>query len=172
MNTAASGGRMPSTPRGSSASSSSSVPGGVSGNHVDDPSTRPLEEWSVKDLRAELRALNVPHDDCLEKKDFIDRLNAARQQQSAAAANERKARDGERAKDKIMAEVADWSRRLDLFGMINDLLSLSSSSPDYISPASTFAAVSKVYKRALLVVHPVSGSFKTDIHCYIIFDIC
>lgn len=157
MNTAASGGgsRMPSTPRGSHA--------GGSGNAVDGSSINSggggdknvaLDEWSVKDLRAELRSMGVAHDDCLEKKDFVDRVAHARMQQSAIVAAERKQRDSDKQRERIMMEVDEWNRRLDLRGMINDLLGSAPPSPDYLSTASTFVMVSKAYKRALLVVHP------------------
>jgi hypothetical protein len=157
MNTAASGTRVPSTPRGSGVGGSGNAVDGTTGSSSGADGSndnRPLEEWSVKELRNELRNLGISHDDCLEKKDFIDRLAIARSEHAASDAQERKHRDGERQRERIMAEVDAWSR-FDLRAMINDLLSSSASSPDYLSPASTFAMISKAYKRALLVVHPV-----------------
>lgn len=113
-----------------------------------------LEEWSVKDLKRELTRRQVPHDDCVEKKDLIARLQSTMREADEKDAEAKQKRDQELAAERIQQEVEEWSRGKDIRSMLNDILKYAPDNPNYLERHATLAPVTKAYKKSMLKIHP------------------
>eukprot|EP01006_Ploeotia_vitrea_P044849 TRINITY_DN66880_c3_g1_i2.p1 TRINITY_DN66880_c3_g1~~TRINITY_DN66880_c3_g1_i2.p1 ORF type:complete len:482 (-),score=228.62 TRINITY_DN66880_c3_g1_i2:77-1522(-) len=110
------------------------------------------KDMSIRELKASLRRLAVQHDDCITKQDLIDKLTAA-QAEHAKRQAARNAVDEERKREKIrervLIEVAEWAQGRDIKDMLNVIHGSAT-----LKRSSTLNDVNKMYKRALLKIHP------------------
>mmetsp|Transcript_9210 Transcript_9210/g.18040 ORF Transcript_9210/g.18040 Transcript_9210/m.18040 type:complete len:448 (+) Transcript_9210:148-1491(+) len=117
---------------------------------------------SVKELVIRLRNLKVPVSGFREKKDLVAKLVEAEQEFEKKLAAERVERERQETESRILREVRRWARGKGIKEILNSLMDTRRGDPLYLNRLSTFSKVSRVYKRALMKIHPDKnmGSFE------------
>ncbi|CEP01610.1 hypothetical protein PBRA_008552 [Plasmodiophora brassicae] len=121
------------------------------------------DKWAttpVRDLKALLRGLGVPDSTmlCMERGEIIALLEkksadqAAKQERAGRQRAEEERND--RLRSKIVCEVDEWRKNRTLRWMLNSLNSAAPGQAPYLPANASFETVCKVYKRALLKIHP------------------
>jgi len=136
------------------------------------PQTDPLWRLSVKDLKQRLSWAGVSIGGFSEKGELVALLRES--EKKAAKRREQEARDRERAaerraaavekkkeeakqeviRDRIIKEVNQWAKGKNIKKMLNDVLGLKTPDKNYLKRYDTLTPVSKMYKKAILKIHP------------------
>ena len=107
-----------------------------------------------------LRSLGIPESEMqvAEKVELVRLLQKAskerEEKQRAKERLDREEEENERIRRQICHEVDRWKRNRSIRWLLNNINRASVGSPLYLPPYASFAVVSKVYKRALLKIHP------------------
>jgi GTPase SAR1 family protein len=119
-------------------------------------------ELSIQELKLQLTRLGVNFSDCLEKRDFVNKLTATVRERQEIKRTSEKAAEEDKQKEKskndikanILREVQEWTRSKEIWHMLNDVRGIGPSDPDFLTASSSLADVSRGYKKACLKIHP------------------
>jgi hypothetical protein len=107
----------------------------------------PFFAWrSVADLLKLVKKYGLSAASCVEKADLVAQLRDAHAVHQARTLSDRRARDTEAARDRIVAEVGAWAKARSLPQLLNELNAATMPSDDLHVPNKvvSFTPVSKV----------------------------
>lgn len=109
---------------------------------------------SGRQLKQECLENDIDINSCVEKVDFVFKLLPIYQRKQQQKEQRKKEKEAEELNDRIVAEVAAWSKSRNIKVMLNEVMGYQPNHEHYIKKTDGLPVVTKVYKKSLLKIHP------------------